>query len=313
MKQNSKFNIISSGFSLLEVLVSLMILSILMVFVLQTVRDSIDSKYRFVRDNNDFLQIHTAMERIIRDFEEFYSPIFYELDEKTAKKIKRKITQENIKEFGQDPNEDEKKKDENEDEEGPSSKRFSQFTYTSKLVPLFLSESKSELVFFTKSNRRRLENSKQSSYAWVRYSLSDSKNKSDDDEASSGKTLYRQILNENIYDYEFNWDQIEKQVLAENIEDISYEFWDKEKEKFTDKVEFLKYPDNLAPRLIKVSLKWITSSESFVEEEHFIRVNIPYFNTIEDYEENLRYPRKDSVSNSTNESKKNDTDEKEEE
>src|SRR5690606_22347945 len=81
-----------------------------------------------------------------------------------------------------------------------ATERFPAETVTGRPAPAIVSEEKNEIIFFTAANRRKLQDAKQSRYAWVKHTL----RKSEVDPAvgkSAGEFEWvRYFQNENLWD-----------------------------------------------------------------------------------------------------------------
>lgn len=176
-----------SGFTLLEILIAITLLAFITIGVVDITDNAAETKERTTEINANNLQIETAMSRFEWDFSQIYSPLY----------------------FGQPMNFGNQTGDVGGIDSGFTGQaggnqaggqqggnqvgnntmmlqyyeqlqlRFQQnehFRAVSKdgmPIPRFHAPEKFVFEFFTSSNRRKVENQKQSHFAWVRYTLAD--------------------------------------------------------------------------------------------------------------------------------------------
>lgn len=266
----------NSGFTLIEVLIAITILSILMATMYTIVNDSTESKDRIIAEDRDALQLVTALERMESDFAQLYSPLYY------SARYEKKNSNRN-QQFGNMDG------DGNQVEIDPlasyiPSEKFPSISTSGNIIPKIENESKTELSFLTASNRRIVENSKQSNYAWVKYSIRSMTEESSEKKEGADYELTRAIQTENIYNKEFNWDSVKEYPLLKDIKTFQFEFWNAKTEKFVDRLELMSTDQN-TPRLIKVKMTWINNDNNEVNIERTFRPLFPFFDTIKDEKE----------------------------
>jgi len=71
-----------AGFTLLEVLIAITILSLLMVSIYSVIENSTTTKDRIITEDRDKMQLEMAFARIETDLEYIYSPLYYESTQK---------------------------------------------------------------------------------------------------------------------------------------------------------------------------------------------------------------------------------------
>lgn len=225
------------GFSLLEVLVALTVMAMMMVFVYKMVSDSVDAKDRILAEDRQLLSVEFALFRIESDWAQLYTPLFYSAVDLLEK------------DSGQDAFE--------------PTETFPNVTKKGNPVPLMRAEDSSSVVIFTSANRRKVQDSKQSRYAWIRYSL-------------KGEQLHRQVISENIYLGEHDWDRVRPQVLLKGVKKLEWTYWDEESQRF----ESGHMEKELAiPRLVKVFLVWTDLDGVEQELTRTYRVLWPFWDT----------------------------------
>ena len=266
----------NSGFTLIEVLIAITILSLLMATMYTIVNDSTESKDQIISEDRDALQLVTALDRMEQDFAQFYSPLYY-----SAKYVKS--SQNQVQQFG------EPGQDQGEQKPDPlaayvPTERFPAISNSADIIPKLDNETKTEIAFLTTSNRRILEDSKQSRYAWVRYSLRSSTREDTGLKEGADYELTRAIETENIYNKDFNWDNVKEYPILRDIKSFQFQFWNASTEKFVDKLELVA-KDKETPRLIKILMVWINSDNNEVTIERTFRPLSPFFDTEKDQKE----------------------------
>ena len=263
MKNIKRSSHSQSGFTLVEVMIAIILLSFLMISVYSIVDNASNTIYSVTREDRDFIQIETAMARMDQDFNQIYSPLYFSLSADDAKSStpQNRNPEDDIP--GLDPT---------------LSVNFPLKSAEGLRIPFFDGDKKS-FTFFTSSNRKRIPNSKESRYAWVRYSLRSMENDEREDKKGS-EELIRQISPIDPYIDEVIWDQIRPQVLLKNVESLSFEYWDKKNKKFVDALQRLDNP--LIVRAIRVSLNRFDINGHEQELIRIFRPLWPYFDTRND-------------------------------
>lgn len=261
MKINQK------GFTILEVLLATTIMSFLMLGVNSIVSSSSETKDEVTREDRAYLQVYTALNRFEVDFTQIYSPLYFTSKEQSLDERSR-----------DNPNADRDTYDDpNLAYQG--SEKFPTISRKGEPIGAILNEDKSSLIFSTMSNRRKIQDSKQARFAWVKYSLG--KVTPAGDEPVQGEELIRNFSATNPYSKEFDWENTDSQVLLQNVKSLTFEFYDKAKEKWVDKLQETGL-DQETPRAIRITLVWINESENEVEFSRTFRPLWPYFDTVND-------------------------------
>lgn len=265
-----------SGFTLIEVLIAITILAFLMAGVYTIVSNSVDTKDRILTEDKSFVQVMRAFERLQGDVAQLWTPLYAHA--KYNATAERARAQQAGQEFK------------------PSSfkgtDRFPFETVTGKPAPAIISEEKSEIIFFTAANRRKLQNSKQSRYAWVKHSLRKSEEVVTSDSApDAGQSEWvRTFQNENLWEENFSFDDTAPQVLLRGVKALEFNFWDQRNEKWVDRLQDSTDPDLL--RVLKVKLTWIDPEGIEHSFERIIRPIWPNFDTKKDEEEKELFRKK---------------------
>lgn len=280
----------NSGFTLIEVLIAITILSILMATMYTIVNNSTESKDKIISEDRDALQLVTALDRMEQDFAQLYSPLYSNAKYKSSKSNQSS-------QFSTFNDQDKSQQEENPLDSYVPSERFPSISTSGDIVPAILNESKTEIIFMTSSNRRILEDSKQSRYAWVKYSLRSSTLDDEDRKEGADYEITRSIETENIYNKDFDWQNVKEYPLLRGIKSFQFLFWNKKTEKFVDKLDQLS-EDKEKPRIIKVKMVWINSDNNEIEIERTFRPLAPYFDTEKDEKEKESAKQGDKTTNS---------------
>jgi prepilin-type N-terminal cleavage/methylation domain-containing protein len=255
------------GFSIIEIMIATAIMAFMMVSVYTVVDDNTRTKDTVTSEDRAFMTVQGALARIGTDFNEIYSPLYY---------LARANEADAQAKANQAPYE--------------ASAQFPFATFTKQPVPLVEANDKSTLSFMSGSHQRRIEDAKQSRFAWVRYSL---KNDDRDDSGDDGKVrgqnlLVRQISAENPFSSDIDWSKVREQVLLEGVKSLAFLYWNPKSKRYVESFNELDLEDRLAPRGLKVKITWIDPSGAEIEHERVFSVLWPTFDTIKD--EQLRKP-----------------------
>lgn len=250
----------SKGFTLIEVLVSITILSLMAFGIISFSRYSADTSDRTIRDDKDAMQIETAMARLEWDVSQLYSPFYFDIALRPEQMTPEEgeIYNELIDTY-------------------QSNQRFSQISYNGIPVPIYENPEKSELIIFTLSNRRKVINSKQSRFAWIRYSLASGEEQEDvavgengagiDNDIGPKNILIRQLYNTNVFAPEdVPWNRVKTQVLMRGVDTINFEFWNPQTAKWTENLDTVEQGIHLIHALkVKVNYVDVDGVELFTE------------------------------------------------
>jgi prepilin-type N-terminal cleavage/methylation domain-containing protein len=256
-----------NGFTLIEILVAITVLSLLMISVYELVDNSSRTKDQILKEDRIYLQIHSALDRFALDWSQVYTPLFHSIAYKAPSPDDENTSP-------QDPN-----FNANPNITSNLSANFPQMTEKEIMVPALDDPKKGVLIFMSTSGRRVFENSKQSRYIWVRYSLRNSTaDPSEEDEnlKDAPLELVRSTIKTNIYRKEFDWEAVPKYILLRGIKDLRFMFWNRETKKYVDSLKELN-KDKSTPRIMKIKLTIINSSgvEEIIERSY--KPIWPYF------------------------------------
>lgn len=245
------------GFTLIEILIAITLLSFVMLSVVSITDSSITTTNRVISEDAQLLQVETAMNRVDWDISQAYSPLYFSHEMKP----------ENLTaEEGEAYNKLVAKYQSND--------RFAFPSYDALPVPLFKFEDKNTITFLTTSNRRKLKNIKQSHFAWVQYTIENDDNISSTTEGSAKGILIRKFAPNDIFNTDsVDWSKIKSQVLLRNVESVEYQFWNPDSKKWVDSLDTIKNGNHLF-RGVKMTLVWFNPDGI---ETTFIRVFRPLF------------------------------------
>jgi prepilin-type N-terminal cleavage/methylation domain-containing protein len=235
MISNKNLFLNKNGFTLIEVLISITILSFIMVGVINFTQSTYETSDRVTREDKEMLQIETAMARLEWDFSQIYSPLYFShaMNPEGMSEAEGEAYNQIIESY-----------------QGNS--RYSTLSYDGLPIPIFKTPDKSTFEFLTTSNRRKYENTKQSHFAWVKYSLvADDMEESElkdineglntAKEAQKSLMLVRNVYTKDIFSPDaIDWDDIKSQVLLRKVISITFEFWNPATKKWTDNLELIK-------------------------------------------------------------------------
>lgn len=235
-----------SGFTLIEILIAISLLAFITIGVVTIVQNAGDTMERTTEINKNNLQIETALSRFEWDFSQIYSPMYFS----------QPLNMGASDQFGNSNDLNNDGRDDNNPNKAvtPAAPvtpelqeyyqrliaRFEQnqhFGSVSKEglpIPRFYAPEKNIFEFFTSSNRRKIENTKQSHFGWVRYSLGEAIQRDDEEKnpniPQSLKTLVRYFSADDPYsDKRLDPEDAERvkgAVLLENVESLEFQFWD---------------------------------------------------------------------------------------
>jgi prepilin-type N-terminal cleavage/methylation domain-containing protein len=251
----------SKGFTLLEVLISVAILSFVTLGIISITGDSTTTKDRVIEEDKQNLQIEMAMARLEWDFSQIYSPMYFSGRFEKAFTPPGASTSASSSSFDQVMS------------RFRANKRFP-FPDTEGLpVPEFKVD-RSSFTFFTTSNRRKVENSKQSHFAWVKYALEAPRDREDGQE---GDNLVRYFLADDPWgEDELDFSEVRAHILMEGVKSLKFFFWDREQRKWSDSLDVIQDGAHLV-RGLRVDLVWIDASGLEREERRIFRPLFPYF------------------------------------
>lgn len=251
-----------NGFTLLEIIIATTLLSFLMLGTYSLVDSGSLTMNRTVSEDRDFLQVETFFSRLEQDFAQIYSPLYY-----TSELSVRNLSPEKLPP-------DITKAQYNMAKKYRPSDNFPSISKIGIPIPAVLSEEKHELIFLSMANRRKLENSKESTFAWIRYNLI--ANRADDRNPEAPNIITRGIKSIDPYAPENDWEEIKNHPILYNVEKLEFHYWNPEREEYADRLRDLGNKSNVL-RALKVVLIWRDSSNFEYKFERFFLPLWPQF------------------------------------
>ena len=124
----------------------------------------------------------------------------------------------------------------------------------------------------TLSNRRKYQNAKESTYAWVLYTLETKTIENSDDEEETVPCLVRYFSAENPYERPI-WkklDSLKSQILLPRVSKLEFSFWDSVKEKYTQDLRSIKDGEMIIHG-VKLELTWKNENDVEFNEVRFFK------------------------------------------
>ncbi|TDP51795.1 type II secretion system protein J [Bacteriovorax stolpii] len=252
----------NQGFTLFEVMIAITILSMISFATYKMIDTNTETKDRVIKEDRQTVQSLTAIGRLDSDISQIYNPLF--------SNSKIVPTASNSADVYADTNTN-------------ANGAFDGRTNNGSLIPQFKSEEKSSIIFLTQANRRKFADSKESRFAWVKYSLRAMEPDPDnpDDKVSGLYEVVRQTIATDIYNSTQDWSKPKFQVVMDKVKELEFSFWDERTKKYTTSLQELNENKNLI-RSLKVNVTWIDEDKNEQKLEKTFRVLNPYFNTKQD-------------------------------
>lgn len=241
-----------AGFTLLEILLAIAVLSVMMLLIFTLTTESTNTIDRVMAEDREFMQVETAMAIIDRDFSNIYNPLYFEVEKK------------NTTEDGQAYKEE------------SGYQNFDGETYRGKIIPVINTADKEQLSFMTAGHQRRIENAKQSNYAWVRYSLESVPAEERKEKAKETFRLLRQYTADNPYSNDLDWEKVKAHILLDNLSKLTFSYWDSKKKAYISSLADLS--ENQKTSLImRLEFTWIDRNDLENQVVRTFRVlQVPY-------------------------------------
>lgn len=278
-----------AGFTLVEILIAIFLLAIITLGVVDVTQNAMNNKERTTRINNDNLAIESAMSRFEWDFSQIYSPLYFS----TVQNMQFSGGAAANQGYGNGANDGftggnmtspmNSTVNSQPTLINPAlqmyyaqmmsrferNERFATISKEGEPVPKMYAPEKGVFEFFTSSNRRKMENTLQSHFAWVRYQLGEQDHPKDEEKVhpdmpASLKTFVRYFSADNPYDdnrfqVANGLGSIKGAVLLENVESLEFFYWDLQKRKWEQNIRAIQNGDLLI-RGVKVNLVWWDST-----------------------------------------------------
>ncbi len=278
------------GFTLLEVLIAITILGFITLGVVSVTDDAINKKERTSELNKNNLAIESALSRFEWDFGQIYSPLYF------SSVMNMQSMNQNPATFdgngdGQPDNPNAEAIPQNPQlqmyyeqviERMQQNEHFSALSKEGLPIPRFYSPEKNVFEFLTASNRRKIENVRQSSFAWVRYGLTDmtleQQNDNDDGKVQIPKSLKNLVR---WFDPTDPWgtkridvENVKAGILLENVEVLEFSFWDFQRKKWENNLRTIQNGESVI-RGVKLFISWYDSQGVKRSAERIFRNHWP--------------------------------------
>lgn len=265
------------GFTLLEVLIAITLLGFITLGVVSVTDNAVITKERTSELNKNNLAIESALSRFDWDFSQIYSPLYFS-------------TVMNMQSMNQNPAAVDANGDGQPDDPSAAppaqvnpqlqmyyeqiiermqqNERFSALSKEGIQIPRFHSPEKNVFEFLTASNRRKTENVRQSSFAWVRYGLTEMSldQQKDNEDLPAGATIPKSLKNlTRWFDPSDPWgtkridiENMKGAVLLENVETLEFSFWDVQRKKWETSLRAIQNGESVI-RGVKMFISWYDS------------------------------------------------------
>lgn len=248
------FNLISSskgdkGMSLMEVMIAVTLLAFVMIGIITVTENSMNAKDRTIQVNKDNLAIENAISRLEWDLSQLYSPLYFST-----------ITQKVL-----DPSVNQCTNCQDLFQYYENNPRFKSPSVDGLPIPIYNSKDKTEFIFLTSSNRKKIVKAKQSYYSWIQYSLGEDRVYPDDDSTETktpktSKALIRKVINEDIFKNDsLDFENTRPMYLLSNVETLEFSFWNHQTRKYESSLTTIPLGQHLL-RGIKVDISWLDSN-----------------------------------------------------
>jgi prepilin-type N-terminal cleavage/methylation domain-containing protein len=265
-----------SGFTLLEILIAITLLAFITLGVVDITDNAAATKERTTAINENNLQIETAMSRFEWDFSQIYSPLYFS----TVMNLNQGANIGNNASAGPQGGNQQGTQGsvispmlqqyyENLVQRFERNEHFSAVSKEGHPIPRFYAPEKNVLEFFTSSNRRKLENQKQSHFAWVRYALAEQQELSIDSDKTESpnipkslKSFVRYFSSDDPYSDKRidiqDAERIKGAVLLRNVESLEFQYWDYQRRKWETSLRTIPQGENII-RGVRILITWYDS------------------------------------------------------
>lgn len=248
------------GMTLIEVMIAIVLLAFVMFGVTSITENSQNAKDRTIQTDKDNMQIETVFARMDWDFSQIWSPLYF--SQRYQGNLNPQANpgiEEMLYLYERHP-------------------RFRMPSKEGLPIPIFRSPEKSEFIFLTLGNRRKVENQKQSNFMWVRYYLGDTpKSPGDEDaggsiaEGKTNKSLLRQVFPEDVWaKEEFDFDNTRSSSMLDNVESLEFQFWNPIAKKWETNIKTVPDGENIQ-RGLKIIVKWFDGRGNKRSIERWLR------------------------------------------
>lgn len=268
----------NKGFTLLEVLIAITLLGFITLAVVSVTDNAINTKDRTHEANENNLAIEGALARFEWDFGQIYSPLYFSTVLNMQSAVSNPYAN-NSQGTGSatsgnttgtpatQVNPQLQMYYESVIERMQLSEHFNSLSQEGLPIPKFYHPEKNVFEFLTTSNRRKIENVRQSSFAWVRYGLTDMTQDQVKEQEESKAEIPKNLKNlTRWFDPNDPWgmkridtETIKGTVLLENVESLEFTFWDFQRKKWESSLRTIQQGESVV-RGVKVFITWYDSA-----------------------------------------------------
>ncbi len=268
----------NAGFTLLEILIAITLLAFITIGVISITDNAIGTKDRTIELNKNNLAVESALSRFDWDFSQIYSPLYFS----TVMNLSQASPAAAVDNDGDgqpdavplqapggvsaQPNPQLQMYYEQIAERMQQNEHFSALSKEGLPIPRFYAPEKNVFEFLTASNRRKTENVRQSSFAWVRYGLTDMTldqvKEQDEQKAEIPKSLKNLTR---WFDPNDPWgtkridvENLKGAVLLEHVESLEFSFWDYQRKKWETSLRTIQNGESVI-RGVKIFITWYDS------------------------------------------------------
>jgi prepilin-type N-terminal cleavage/methylation domain-containing protein len=279
-----------SGFTLIEVLIAITLLGFITLAVVSVTDNALLTKERTGEANKNNLAIESALSRFEWDFGQIYSPLYFSTV-MNMQSMNQNPAAVDANGDGQPDNPAAQPTPQNPQlqmyyeqiiERMQQNEHFSSLSKEGLPIPRFYSPEKNIFEFFTASNRRKIENVRQSSFAWVRYGLTDMTSEQQKEYEDSNVQIPKSLKNlVRWFDPTDPWgtkridiENVKAGVLLENVEVLEFSFWDFQRKKWENNLRTIQNGESVI-RGVKLFITWYDSQGIKRSAERIFRNHWP--------------------------------------
>ncbi len=269
------------GFTLLEILIAITLLAFITLAVISITDNAIGTKDRTVELNKNNLAVESALSRFEWDFSQIYSPLYFSTvmnlsqvspaaaidsdGDGTPDQVPDQVPGQAPPAAAQ-PNPQLQMYYEQIAERMQQNEHFGALSKEGLPIPRFYSPEKNIFEFLTASNRRKIENVRQSSFAWVRYALTDMTADQVKDQEEQNSAIPKSLKNLTRWlDPNDPWgtkridiENVKGAILLEHVESLEFSFWDYQRKKWENNLRTIQNGESVI-RGVKIFITWYDS------------------------------------------------------
>lgn len=279
-------NVSNRGFTLLEVLIAITLLGFITLGVVSVTDNAVNTKDRTHEANLNNLAIEGALARFEWDFGQIYSPLYFSTVLNMQSATSNPYANDQL-DSGANGGTNTGNTNSSASAVAPVNpqlqmyyesiiermqvnERYKSLSKEGLPIPKFYAPEKNIFEFLTVSNRRKIENVRQSQFAWVRYGLTDmtpEQLKDQEDNKLEGVEIPKNLKNlTRWFDPNDPWgtkhidiETIKGNVLLENVEVLEFSFWDFQRKKWETNLRTIQNGEGLI-RGVKMYITWYDSA-----------------------------------------------------